>query len=74
MVMKVVPERWQNSGLGTPGPELLRAYPANSALLFFMIKLSTEAQLTVFLGFMLHGITCNLSYYVVNIVKSCLIY
>lgn len=74
MVMKVVPERWQNSGLGTPCPELSRAYPANSTLLFFMVKLTTEAQLTIFLGFMLCGITCNLSYYVVNILKSCLIY
>lgn len=56
------------------GPELSRAYSANFALLFFMVKLTTEAQLTVFLGIMLCGITCNLSYYVVNILKSCLIY
>lgn len=73
MVVKVVPERWQSSGLGMLGPEMPRAYPANSAPLFFMGKLTTEAHLTVFLGFILHGITCNLSYYVANILKSCLI-
>lgn len=67
----MVPKRWQSSALGTLGPELPRAYPANSAPLFLWGKLTTEAQLRVFLGFMLHGITSNLSYYVANILKSC---
>lgn len=36
MMMRVVPERWWSSGLGTPGPDMPRVYPANSALFFFM--------------------------------------
>lgn len=51
-----------------------RAYPVNSSLFFFLGKLTTEAQDTVFLGFMPHGSTHNLSYYVARISKLCLIY